>query len=74
MLVGTKSVTLSYQSTIDGVTAVYMSASMAEEGQASVNTTIQNKELYEKNKEECRKDIEAFSQIVFALEDNNNDK
>lgn len=70
MLVGTKSVTLSYQSTIDGVIAVYMSASISKEGQASVNTTIQNKELYEKNKKECREDIEAFNKIVFELEDN----
>ena len=48
MLIGTKSTTLNYQSAIDGVVAVYMSATIGENGQVSTSKTIQNTDLYEK--------------------------
>ena len=31
--------------------------------------TVQDRDLYEANRAECRKDIEAFNQIVYAAED-----
>lgn len=69
MLIGTKSTTLNYQSAIDGVVAVYMSATISENGQVSTSKTIQNTDLYEKNKDECRNDMAKFDQIIFELED-----
>ena len=69
MLNITKQTTLSCQSMIKGTVVVYMSASIAEDGQLSSNVSIQNKELYEANKTECRKDIEEFNTLVFDLED-----
>ena len=69
MLIGTKSTTLNYQSAIDGVVAVYLSATIGEKGQVSTSKTIQNTELYEKNKDECRNDMAKFDQIIFELED-----
>lgn len=69
MLIGTKSTTLNYQSAIDGVAAVYMSATINENGQVSTSKTIQNTDLYEKNKDECRNDMTKFDQIIFELED-----
>lgn len=69
MLIGTKSTTLNYQSAIDGVVAVYMSATISENGQVSTSKTIQNTDLYERNKNECRNDMTKFDQIIFELED-----
>ena len=69
MLIGTKSTTLNYQSAIDGVVAVYMSATIGENGQVSTSKTIPNTDLYEKNKDECRNDMAKFDQIIFELED-----
>ena len=31
--------------------------------------TVQDRDLYEANKTQCRKDIEAFNQLVYAAED-----
>ena len=69
MLIGTKSTTLNYQSAIDGVVAVYMSATISENGQVSTSKTIQNTDLYERNKNECRNDMTKFDQIIFELQD-----
>lgn len=40
-----------------------------EAGNASTSITVQDRDLYEANRAECRKDIEAFNQIVYAAED-----
>lgn len=40
-----------------------------EAGNASTSITVQGRDLYETNKTECRKDIEAFNQLVYAAED-----
>lgn len=48
---------------------VYMSAQIPEAGNASTSITVQDRDLYETNKTECRKDIEAFNQLVYAAED-----
>ena len=35
----------------------------------SITITVQDRDLYEANKTQCRKDIEAFNQLVYAAED-----
>ena len=69
MLQGTKSISLSYYSMVDGEIAVYMTAKIPDTQKSTSTKTIQNQELYEANKEECRADIDAFNQILFQLED-----
>ena len=34
-----------------------------------ITITVQDRDLYEANKTQCRKDIEAFNQLVYAAED-----
>ena len=46
-----------------------MYTTIGENVQVSNNNTIQNEELYEKNKDECRNDMKKFEQINFELED-----
>lgn len=76
MLKGTKSVSLSYQSMVgenhDQV-AVYMTASIPESGRSNSNKTIQNLDLYEANKTECRQDMAEFDQMLWELEDQTTD-
>ena len=69
MLQGTKSVSMNYNSLIDGKPVVYMATQIPEGGSASTSIVVQDQELYEANKEECRKDIEEFNKLVYAIED-----
>ena len=69
MLKGTKSTSLSYQSMIGDQVAVYMTAQIPESGRSNSSKTIQNLELYEANKTECRAGMEAFDEILWSLED-----
>lgn len=69
MLQGTKSVSMNYNSLIDGKPVVYMATQILESGSASTSIVVQDQELYEANKEECRKDIEEFNKLVYAIED-----
>lgn len=69
MLKGTKSTSLSYQSMIGDQVAVYMTAQIPESGRSNSSKTIQNLELYEANKTECRADMEAFDELLWSLED-----
>lgn len=69
MLKGTKSVSLSYQSMIGDKVAVYMSAQIPESGRSNSNKTIQDLDLYEANKTECRQDMAEFDAMLWELED-----
>lgn len=69
MLKGTKSISLSFQSMIEDKVVVYMSAQIPESGRSTSSKTIQDLELYEANKAECRKDMQEFDDMIFALED-----
>lgn len=69
MLKGTKSINLSYNSMIGERSAMYMRAEITEAGKSTITKNIQDKELYEANKAECRADMQAFDQLVFDLED-----
>ena len=68
-LKGTKNISLSYQSTIGDQVAVYMTAQIPESGRSNSNKTIQDLDLYEANKAECREDMAAFDEMLFELED-----
>lgn len=74
MLKGTKSVSLSYQSMIGDKVAVYMSAQIPESGRSNSNKTIQDLDLYEANKTECRQDMAEFDAMLWELEDQNADE
>lgn len=69
MLKGTKSVSLSYQSMIGDKVAVYMTAQIPESGRSNSNKTIQDLDLYEANKTECRQDMSEFDAMLWELED-----
>lgn len=45
----------------------YLSASVPEDGIPNVSKSIQNKELYLKNKTEADKDMQEFEELVWAL-------
>lgn len=68
-LKGTKNIALSYQSMIGDQVAVYMTAQIPESGRSNSNKTIQDLDLYEANKAECREDMAAFDEMLFELED-----
>ena len=71
MLKGSKSVSLSFQSMVGDQVAIYMSAQILENGKSNSNMTIQDLELYEANKTECRKDMNEFNNMLWELEDKN---
>lgn len=68
-LKGTKNIALSYQSMIGDQVAVYMTAQIPESGRSNSNKTIQDLDLYEANKTECRADMAEFDAMLFELED-----
>ena len=72
-LKGTKNIALSYQSMIGDQVAVYMSAQIPESGRSNSSKTIQDLDLYEANKAECREDMAAFDEMLFELEDQQTD-
>lgn len=69
MLKGTKSISMNFNSMINGKPVVYMSAQIPKNGSANISVTVQDRELYETNKGECRADIEEFNKLVYAAED-----
>lgn len=70
-LKGSKSVSLSFQSMVGDQVAIYMSAQIPENGKSNSNMTIQDLELYEANKTECRNDMNEFQSMLWELEDQN---
>lgn len=71
MLNLSKSINITGQSMINGTQVVFMSANITTEGgQApTVNQSIMNLELYNANKEQCRKDIADFQTEVYKIQD-----
>ena len=53
----------------DEIHVVYMSASINEDGNTNINKNIVNKEMYEANKADIRKDMAAFDTLVYEQED-----
>lgn len=69
MLEGTRALTLSYNSVIDGKPVVFLSAQIPANGRCSMSKNIQDKDLYEAHKDECRADMAAFEKMLYNLED-----
>lgn len=70
MLTTKKSTTLTGNITIEDKQVVYLNASVSSDGGSdNINQTIQDKELYAANKAEVRKDIAAFTEEFYALQD-----
>ncbi|WP_281550167.1 hypothetical protein [Murimonas intestini] len=70
MLKTMKNITLTGNSMIDDQQVVYMNASISTEGErTNSSSAIQNRELYNANKAQCRADIAAFDQMVYEIED-----
>lgn len=66
-----KNITLNGISKINGVQVASINATIATDGnkQASINSYISNKDLYDANKAEVRNDIAEFNRAVYELED-----
>ncbi|AUN14105.1 hypothetical protein [Paraclostridium sordellii] len=71
MLNTNKTINISGTSSIDGQVVVYMSASLSTDGttQENINKSVQNQDLYSKNKEAIRKDMRDFEDLVYAEQD-----
>lgn len=69
MLETKKSTTLTGTITIEDKQVVYLNASVSNDGGDNINQTIQDKTLYAANKAEVRKDIAAFTEEFYALQD-----
>ena len=69
MLKAKRSIKITANSMINGTQAMYMSADLGTDGKVTRSTAIQNVELYEANKVECRADLAEFQQMVYDLED-----
>lgn len=55
-------------SVIDEVNVAFMSANIPIDGKISINKQIQNKEAFEKSKDEVMKDFMAFDEYVYSLD------
>lgn len=67
----TKAVSLTGQSVIEENIVVYLSATVSTEsvGNTTISQTIQDAKNYRENRVQCRKDIQAFQDKVYAIED-----
>ncbi|MGM0206427.1 hypothetical protein IGI96_000896 [Enterococcus sp. DIV0421] len=66
-----KSISITGGSVINGQRIVYLSANVTTDtaGNTNINQSIENQAVYRQNKEECRKDIDAFQDEVWKVED-----
>lgn len=71
MLKTTKATELTGQSMVGGQQVIYLSANIKSEsaGNSTINQSIQNDALYKANLKECRADVQAFQEAVWATED-----
>lgn len=73
MLKTTKNITISGRSTVadNGAEAIigYFNATISEDGNINLSSSIANRELYEANKSEFRTDRDEFNSLVDTLVD-----
>lgn len=71
MLDTNKTININATSSIKGQMVVYMYATLNTEGSntESISKNIQNQELYNANKDEVRKDMRDFEDLVYAEQD-----
>lgn len=55
-------------STVGGVQVAFMNASVNIDGQTNISRNIQNKEIFDQNKDEVIKDFLAFDDYVYSLD------
>ncbi|MCO8297288.1 hypothetical protein [Tetragenococcus halophilus] len=68
MLKTNKSITLTGNTTINDERVVYYRAEISP-NDSRINQSIQNQELYDANKQECRQDFMNFTKEVYEIED-----
>ncbi|MCO8292326.1 hypothetical protein HXW84_11800 [Tetragenococcus halophilus] len=68
MLTTNKSITLTGNTTIDEERVVYYRAEISP-NDSRINQSVQNQELYDANKKECRQDFADFTDRVYEIED-----
>ena len=71
MLKSSKSQTLNGSSTIDNQVVATLNGTVNADNTISFNYYISNKELYEANKTEVRKDISDFQEQLYEIADEN---
>lgn len=66
-----KSTSFTGEISIDGVVAVTLQANITNEnsGNTYINQSIINQDIYNANREVCRKEISDFKDKVYAIED-----
>ena len=70
MLKTTKQINLNGTSEINGQAVVALNASIpSDTGVGNISQYVQNAELYEANKTQVRSDVAAFTDLVYAIED-----
>ena len=71
MLKVNKNISISGTSEVNGVQVAYMNASIGTDGStnATINKSISSQVIYNANKVECRKDMDAFDLEVYEVED-----
>lgn len=68
MLETNKSITLTGNSVINDERVVYYRAEISPNG-SRINQSVQNQELYDANKTECRQDFADFTDRVYEIDD-----
>ena len=70
MLKMSRNINLNATSEIDGVQVAYMNATISDEGgSGNISKGINNQALYNANRAEVRRDMAAFEDEVYRIED-----
>jgi len=70
MLKSTKQINLNGTSEINGQVVVSLNSMIpSDTGVGNISQYVQNAELYEANKTQVRSDVAAFTDLVYAIED-----
>lgn len=62
-----KSITVTGESVIGGANVAYMNATISDNGEININRSIQNKELFETNKDAVTADFTEFDEYAYYL-------
>ena len=62
-----KSITITGESVIGGLNVAYMNATVSDNGEININRSIQNKELFETNKDSVTADFTEFDEYAYSL-------
>ena len=62
-----KSITVTGESVVGGVNIAYMNATISDNGEININRSIQNKELFETNKDAITADFKEFDEYAYSL-------